>query len=145
MGNISISDAVLPYLLVKPPKGRRGWYTNDGDDEQAQPESSKRKGGKRKGKGKRKAGDDLDDRFATKARTLGGDRVREAITVRPITNRAAPPVGVGMYTEGSRLAGRLEPPQLVTYLKATVEGSEDLFEGRNPEGDGAWTLCRMRC
>ncbi|KAI0711449.1 WD40 repeat-like protein [Earliella scabrosa] len=87
------------------------------------------------GKGKRKAGDDLDDRFATKARTLGGDRVREAITVRPITNRAAPPVGVGMYTEGSSLAGRLEPPQLVTYLKATVEGSEDLFEGRNPEGD----------
>ena len=97
------------------------------------------------GKGKRKAGDDLDDRFATKARTLGGDRVREAITVRPITNRAAPPVGVGMYTEGSSLAGRLEPPQLVTYLKATVEGSEDLFEGRNPEGDGAWTLCRKRC
>ena len=34
------------------------------------------------GKGKQKAGVDLDDRLASKARTLGGDRVRENVPVR---------------------------------------------------------------
>ncbi|RDX54814.1 WD40 repeat-like protein [Lentinus brumalis] len=91
------------------------------------------------GKGKRKAGDDFDERLGSKPRTLGGDRVRENISVRPLPGRAAPapPVGGGtvMWAEGSALMGRLEPPQLVTYLKATIEGSEDLFEGRNAEGD----------
>ncbi|RPD71765.1 WD40 repeat-like protein [Lentinus tigrinus ALCF2SS1-7] len=93
--------------------------------------------GAHNGKGKRKAGDDLDDRLASKPRTLGGDRVRDTVPVRPLAGRAAPPPvgGAGMWAEGSVLAGRLEPPQLVTYLKATVEGSEDVFEGRNAEGD----------
>ena len=40
------------------------------------------------GKGKRKAAEDLDDRTASKARTLGGDRVREAAVARPLSNRA---------------------------------------------------------
>ena len=100
------------------------------------------------GKGKRKAGDDLDDRLASKARTLGGDRVRENVPVRPLTGRTQPAplagAGAGMWAEGSGLAGRLEPPQLVTYLKATVEGSEDLFEGRNAEGDGAYASLGMQ-
>ncbi|KAH9849560.1 WD40 repeat-like protein [Lenzites betulinus] len=87
-------------------------------------------------KGKRKAADETDDRIATKARTLGGDKVRENIPVRPITSRGASAMSISaLLAEGSGVAGRLEPPQLVTYLKATVEGSEDIFEGRNAEGD----------
>lgn len=92
-------------------------------------------GASHSGKGKRRAGDDFDDRAAGKARTLGGDRVRETVAVRPIS-RPAPAGSIAMWAEGSNLAGRLEPPQLVTYLKATIEGSEDVFEGRNAEGDG---------
>ncbi|KAI0674580.1 WD40 repeat-like protein [Trametes maxima] len=88
------------------------------------------------GKGKRKAGDEMDDRVATKARTLGGDRVRENVPVRPISSRSVAPLAISaLLADGSGLAGRLEPPQLVTYLKATVEGGDDLFEGRNSEGD----------
>ena len=87
------------------------------------------------GKGKRKAGEDFDERMAGKARTLGGDRVRETVVVKPISSRAAPVVG-GVWAEGSALVGRLEPPQVVTYLKATIEGSEDVFEARNAESDG---------
>ena len=88
------------------------------------------------GKGKRRAGSDADERV--KPRTLGGDRVREAVPVRPIASRiaAAPPAGA--WAEGSGLAGRLAPPQLVTYLKAGMEGSDVLFEGRNSEGDGEY-------
>ncbi len=100
------------------------------------------------GKGKRKAGDDFDERLGSKPRTLGGDRVRENISVRPLAGRAAPapPVGGGtvMWAEGSALMGRLEPPQLVTYLKATIEGSEDLFEGRNAEGDGTCATLNVK-
>ncbi|KAJ2991379.1 hypothetical protein NUW54_g8207 [Trametes sanguinea] len=47
-------------------------------------------------------------------------------------------VGIGSGStslDGPGLGGRLEPPQLVTYLQSTVEGSEDIFEGRNSEGD----------
>ncbi|KAL1943873.1 hypothetical protein VTO73DRAFT_3691 [Trametes versicolor] len=88
------------------------------------------------GRGKRRAGDDMDDRTATKPRTLGGDRVRENVPVRPIASRGAAAMAIpALLAEGSGIAGRLEPPQLVTYLKAAVEGSEDIFEGRNAEGD----------
>lgn len=98
------------------------------------------------GRGKRRAGEDFDDRMTGKPRTLGGDRVRETVPVRPITNRPPPATlvsGAGLFAEGSGLAGRLEPPPVVTYLKATVEGSEDLFEGRNSESDGTFemTVC----
>ncbi|KAI0659408.1 WD40 repeat-like protein [Cubamyces menziesii] len=88
------------------------------------------------GKGKRRAGDEADDRVATKARTLGGDRVRENVAVRPITSRSAAPMSISsLLSDGPGLAGRLEAPQLVTYLKVTVEGGEDILEGRNAEGD----------
>ncbi|KAH9887241.1 WD40 repeat-like protein [Cubamyces lactineus] len=88
------------------------------------------------GKGKRRAADDADDRIATKARTLGGDRIRENVPVRPITSRSAAPMSISsLLSDGPGLAGRLEAPQLVTYLKVTVEGGEDIFEGRNAESD----------
>ena len=47
----------------------------------------------------------------------------------------------GAWADASGLAGRLTPPQLVTYLKASIEGSDVLFEGRNSEGDGACVKC----
>ena len=94
------------------------------------------------GKGKRRAADD-DDR--AKPRTLGGDRVRENVPVRPIASRlaVAPPSGPWADSSGPSLAGRLSPPQLVTYLKANIEGSDDLFEGRNSESDGKLSSCLM--
>ena len=87
------------------------------------------------GKGKRRAADE-DERGGGKPRTLGGDRVRESVPVRPIASRisCAPPSCA--WADASGLAGRLMPPQLVTYLKASIEGSDVLFEGRNSEGDG---------
>ncbi|KAI0682933.1 WD40 repeat-like protein [Cytidiella melzeri] len=93
------------------------------------------------GKGKRKLNaTDLPDDRPSKARTLGGDRMREA---GPIRELAAPlnvpntstPSGSGWPSEHA-LAGRLPWPALVTYLKVTVDGSEDVLEGRNSE-DGS--------
>ncbi|CDO71197.1 hypothetical protein BN946_scf184845.g68 [Trametes cinnabarina] len=88
------------------------------------------------GKGKRRAGDEPDDRISVKPRTLGGDRVRENVPVRPITGRSAASIAIpALLSDGPGLGGRLEAPQLVTYLKATVEGIEDILEGRNSESD----------
>ncbi|GBE89101.1 Protein HIR1 [Sparassis crispa] len=93
------------------------------------------------GKGKRKAIDVMDDRVPSKPRTLGGDRVRETVQVREIasggTGLAVQGSALGLWNEQPNLAGRLEVPPLLTYLKVTVEGNEDIFEGRNPEGDGS--------
>ncbi|KAI0938409.1 hypothetical protein AcV5_000100 [Taiwanofungus camphoratus] len=94
------------------------------------------------GKGKRKAADVTDDRVPSKPRTLGGDRVRENVPVREIasngisTSLGSANGGLGLWNEEQSLMGRLPLPPLLTYLKATIEGSEDLFEGRNFEGDG---------
>ena len=44
----------------------------------------------------------------------------------------------GAWADASGLAGRLMPPQLVMYLKVSIEGSDVLFHGRSYEGDGAW-------
>ncbi|KAH9941116.1 WD40 repeat-like protein [Epithele typhae] len=92
------------------------------------------------GRGKRRAGDDFDERGSTiKPRTLGGDRVRESVAARPLASRApvssASMSGGAGWAEGSSLAGLLVPPQLVTYLKAGIEGSDDIVEGRNSEED----------
>ncbi|KAI0084762.1 WD40 repeat-like protein [Irpex rosettiformis] len=94
------------------------------------------------GKGKRKSnGMDFsaDDR-PSKARTLGGDRVREAVPVRELAvpsklASSLASVGAG-WSGGLSLAGRIPWPSLVTYLKVSAEGSEDTFEGRNSE-DGS--------
>ncbi|CCM01218.1 uncharacterized protein FIBRA_03266 [Fibroporia radiculosa] len=92
------------------------------------------------GKGKRKAADLVDDRVNSKPRTLGGDRVRESVPVREIAGGNAgfsANSSLGLWNEQSSLIGRLQVPPVLTYLKATVEGSEDVFEGRNAEGDGS--------
>ncbi|PCH44723.1 WD40 repeat-like protein [Wolfiporia cocos MD-104 SS10] len=90
------------------------------------------------GKGKRKASDLNDDRVMSKPRTLGGDRVRENVPVRQIADGSAlfgATGSSGTWGEQSSVMGRLPVPSILTYLKATVEGSEDIFEGRNSEND----------
>ncbi|CAL1708640.1 unnamed protein product [Somion occarium] len=94
------------------------------------------------GKGKRKANvvDFLEDR-PIKPRTLGGDRVRETVAVKEISGvsgaNAAVLVSQALASASyeSSLAGRLPIPSLLNYIKATVEGSEDVLEGRNYEDD----------
>ncbi len=89
-------------------------------------------------KGKRKSsGTDFPDDRPSKARTLGGDRVREAVPVRELA--AAPKISgssssvVSGWPGEHSLAGRVPWPPLVTYLQVSAEGSEDVLEGRNLE------------
>ena len=134
------STSALPLSISQPFGLGLGLSTGESDfamDVDGEVRISSLDTGVQNGKGKRKAGEDFDERMAGKARTLGGDRPRETVVVKPISSRTVPVVG-GVWAEGSGLLGRLEPPQLVTYLKATIEGSEDVFEARNAEGDGAW-------
>ena len=91
-----------------------------------------------KGKGKRRNGDIDMDTPRGRARTLGGDRVRELGPVREIS------VGEGSgglsRVDGSgatnvRSAGSRDyvfsVPSVKTYLSVRVEGSEDVLEGSN--------------
>lgn len=41
-----------------------------------------------------------------------------------------------LWGEQSSVMGRLQAPPVLTYVKATVEGGEDVFEGRNAENGG---------
>ena len=97
--------------------------------------------GKGAGKGKRKAGDMDVDVLRTKARTLGGDRVREIGPVREIASEDAPGpselgLGASRSTNVRRVSGRehvLTVPSVKTYISVRVEGSEDILEGSNFE------------
>ncbi|TFK41500.1 WD40 repeat-like protein [Crucibulum laeve] len=91
------------------------------------------------GKGKRKASlvIDLteDGGRAVKARTLGGDRIREAPGVPKEIGTGSAGVGIGWT--GVAASGPVLPvPPLLTYLSADVEGGEEVFEGRNEEDGG---------
>ena len=91
-----------------------------------------------KGKGKRKAGDIDMDAPRGRARTLGGDRVREVAPVREISLTQG---GVGPSALGGSGAPNLRHassrdhilsvPSIKTYLSVRVEGSEDILEGSN--------------
>lgn len=91
-------------------------------------------------KGKRKA--DFADERPSKARTLGGDRVREAVPVRILaSNSAIPSHGASMVVSapwhgGIDPAGRLPTVTLLSYLETSAEGSEDILEARNFEDGG---------
>ncbi|OSX63696.1 hypothetical protein POSPLADRAFT_1065767 [Postia placenta MAD-698-R-SB12] len=89
---------------------------------------------------KRKTIDGTDDRVLSRPRTLGGDRVRDAVPVREIAGGNAgfgtAQSTLGLWNDPSSFSGRLDVPSVLTYVKATVEGTEDIFEGRNSEGDG---------
>ncbi|KAI0076485.1 WD40 repeat-like protein [Panus rudis PR-1116 ss-1] len=88
------------------------------------------------GKGKRKASMmDFEDR-PVKPRTLGGDRVRETVAVRELAvgktaNMLVVPESLAANSIESSVAGRLPILPLLNYVKVNVEGSEDIFEGRN--------------
>ncbi|KAF9226375.1 WD40 repeat-like protein [Gyrodon lividus] len=83
-------------------------------------------------KGKRKASVmDLEER-PVRPRTLGGDRQRESVAVREITR------GVSIR-DAARVLGSeevLPSPPVLTLLSTRVDGSDDVLEGRNSEGDG---------
>ena len=103
--------------------------------------------GVNKGKRKSSAADLLDDR-PSKARTLGGDRVRESVPIRELAAPPAAQLGSSAASDWSttrNLAGRLPWPSLLTYLKVSVEGLEDILEGRNSEDGGmsASLSCRL--
>lgn len=96
-----------------------------------------------KGKGKRKAGDVDVDVPRGRARTLGGDRVREVGPVREISQGqgGSGPIAIGGSgaTNVRNAGGRdyvLSVPSVKTYISARVEGTEDVLEGSNFE-DGS--------
>ncbi|TFK61306.1 histone transcription regulator 1 [Pluteus cervinus] len=74
-----------------------------------------------------------DDTRLSKARTLGGDRVRETVAVKEIGHgRIAPRPIVGTSALAQAQANFPVLPVL-NYLRSEVEGCEDLFEARNAE------------
>jgi protein HIRA/HIR1 len=90
-------------------------------------------------KGKRKASaiiDLTDEVKPSKARTLGGDRPREVVVVKEIglSDTAGPVLW------GTAQGIRLPVPALLTSLTAEIEGSEDVFEGRNSEDESVYFL-----
>ncbi|KAI9460819.1 histone transcription regulator 1 [Boletus coccyginus] len=83
------------------------------------------------GRGKRKASV-LDDELPVQPRTLGGSLPRERVAVREIAR-------AGEKWEAPRLlhaADVLPSPPILTFLSAKVDGSEDVLEARNSEGNG---------
>ncbi|GLB39062.1 putative required for replication-independent chromatin assembly and for the periodic repression of histone gene transcription during the cell cycle [Lyophyllum shimeji] len=85
--------------------------------------------------GKRKASAviDLTDEGGRppKARTLGGDRVREPVPVKEIAMAEA-----GTVLWAGQAGPSLPVPAVLTLLTADVEGTDDVLEVRNPEDDG---------
>ncbi|KAF8588803.1 WD40 repeat-like protein [Ramaria rubella] len=90
------------------------------------------------GRGKRKASEMDVDMPRPKARTLGGDRVREVGPVRdiPLGEDGSGLSRVGGGGTNARGGGRehiLSVPSVKTYLSARVEANEDVLEGSNFE------------
>lgn len=103
------------------------------------------------GRGKRKSSvmDTIDDR-PSKARTLGGDRPRDTVAVRELAPASSSVVVYDASSAGAAqsLLARLPLAPLLTYLKTTVEGSEDVLEARNSEDGCKWPtlrFSRFRC
>lgn len=95
-------------------------------------------------KGKRKASNVIDltedGRPTMKARTLGGDRLRDNLPVKEIdTGRGRGEGGMVSIWNSVVLETRgvLPVPPLLTSMSAEVEGSDDVFESRNSEDDGS--------
>lgn len=86
-------------------------------------------------KGKRKASsvaDLMEDVRPMKARTLGGDRPRDIAPIKEIGLIDTPATGLWEARGGISLP----VPALLTSLTADIEGSDDMFEGRNSEDGG---------
>ncbi|KDQ60101.1 hypothetical protein JAAARDRAFT_125533 [Jaapia argillacea MUCL 33604] len=89
-------------------------------------------------KGKRKA-DSWEEGSSkpSKSRTLGGDRPREAVEVKPIPGGSrAPRPSEGDGWGILRNVDLLPAPSTLTFLSTKVEGGEDLFEAKNAPADG---------
>jgi protein HIRA/HIR1 len=98
-------------------------------------------------KGKRKAPpvDLTDDASARpgKARTLGGDRLREVVPVKEISGGGLAGVGRQSWGDVEPAGGGVALPLLpiLTCVSVKMEGSEDVFEARNSENDGVLLFC----
>jgi protein HIRA/HIR1 len=94
-------------------------------------------------KGKRKISvmDLVDDGRQSKARTLGGDRAREQVTVREISSSGGP---IQRDFGGRSASAMLRTPSLLNYLSAKVDGGQDFLEARNSEGSGKWKITLVR-
>ncbi|KAF8631486.1 hypothetical protein AX15_002373 [Amanita polypyramis BW_CC] len=80
-------------------------------------------------KGRTAIGDMLDETKPPKARTLGGDRRREAVQVREIgTVVPVPAMAVGVQRGMT-----LPVPPLLTYLTSEIDGTDDVLEARNAD------------
>ncbi|KAG6821105.1 hypothetical protein H0H93_006444 [Arthromyces matolae] len=88
----------------------------------------------RPGKRKASALDYPDDTKPVKARTLGGDRVREHVPVKEISHYATRGTIDGAVT--NLPVPSLPTPPLLTLLSAEVEDSDEVLEARNPEDSG---------
>lgn len=70
-----------------------------------------------------------------KPRTLGGDRPRDPVMVKKIGDGSVGGASTSrLWSERPEMV--LPIPPLLTFVSAKVEGSEDVFEGRNSEDDG---------
>ncbi|KZP25696.1 histone transcription regulator 1 [Athelia psychrophila] len=87
------------------------------------------------GKGKRKGAGFEDDSRPAKARTLGGDRPREAVVVRELGGVSAVGGRAPNAWGDPHLANALPVAQLLSALAVKVEGSDDMLEAKNSEGD----------
>jgi protein HIRA/HIR1 len=71
-----------------------------------------------------------------RARTLGGDRVREAVTIRELVAGGGP-AATSTHAAGSGAVNKqivLEAPAVLTYISTKMVGPGDLvFEGKNEE------------
>ncbi|KAF7348513.1 Protein HIR [Mycena venus] len=79
---------------------------------------------------KRKAATSVDGEEPKRARTLGGERKRVVVPTKEIAPGSGPvraPFSVGSIN--------LPVPALMTRIATQVEGSDDVFEAVNPEGD----------
>ncbi|KAF8067726.1 histone transcription regulator 1 [Lyophyllum atratum] len=90
---------------------------------------------------KRKASavvDLTDEGKPSKARTLGGDRVRDHVAVKEIAV-----VERGVVVWGGQAGPSLPVPAVLTSLTADIEGSDEVLEARNAEDDGPTEIIFM--
>lgn len=91
------------------------------------------------GKGKRKGSANDDDARPSKARTLGGDRQKETVVVREIGGGSSSGLPGRIWSD-HHVVPALPVPPLLNSLSVKVEGSDDMLEAENSEGDSMFFL-----
>ena len=99
-----------------------------------------------KSKGKRKASmiELSDDNRTSRPRTLGGGLQKGSVVVREITDSKMGNMSTS-YVWSEPISGILPHPLLLTYLSATIEGTDEILEARNAENDGKFPCMALPC